>query len=150
VKSRRKFILDGSIFMAALAAAPASSFGLPVFSREGPVSLQNVSHRELAALIGTIFRVRLSSGAAVDLKLLKAPLAPPTPVLAGHPLPGDAGYEKFSLIFNGPKNHLIQSAIHHFEHEELGRFEMYVGQIGTMDDDVRYEAGFNRPAPVVS
>ena len=101
-------------------------------------------------MIGTIFRVRLSSGAVVDLKLLKAPLSPSTPVLAGHPLPGDAGYEKFSLIFNGPKNHLIQSAIHHFEHEELGRFEMYAGQIGTMDDDIRYEAGFNRPAPAVS
>ena len=62
-------------------------------------------------------------------------------------MPDTKNFHSFS---DGPKNNLIQSAIHHFEHEELGRFEMYVGQIGTTDEDVRYEAGFNRPAPVVS
>ena len=63
-------------------------------------------------------------------------------------MPDTKNFRSFSA---DPKDELIESAIHRFEHEELGRFEMYVGQIGTADnDDVRYEAGFNRPAPVVS
>jgi hypothetical protein len=87
----------------------------------------------------------------VELKLLKAPVAPPTPARPGHRPPGDAGNEKFSLIFSGPKEALLASAIHQFEHRHLGRFEMYIGQIGARDTDgVRYEAVFNQPAPAAS
>jgi hypothetical protein len=150
MSSRRKFIFDCSAAMAAFSLLPMGSFCGPVISGGSLQSINDMSYPVLAAQINTPFRVRLSTLQTVELKLLKAPLAPPTPVLAGHPLPGDAGYEKFSLIFSGSKDKLIKSAIHHFEHEELGRFEMYVGQIGTTDEDVRYEAGFNRPAPVVS
>jgi hypothetical protein len=68
-------------------------------------------------------------------------------VRAGHRLPGDAGYEKFSLIFSGPKEKLIPPAIYRFEHEQLGGFDMYIGQIGPRDmDRVRYETVFNRPS----
>ena len=83
----------------------------------------------------------------VELKLLKAPVAVSTPVTPGRRLPGDAGYEKFSLIFSGPKKEFIEPAIYRFEHAQLGRFDMYIGQIGPRDaDSVRYETVFNRPA----
>ena len=150
MNSRRKFILDCSIFDGCTTAAPVSSFSLPSVSSGELGSVENIGRQEFFRKIGTVFRVRLSCGAAVDLKLLKAPLASPKRVTQGRPLAGDAGYEKFSLIFSGPKNALLPSVIHYFEHEELGRFEMYLGQIGTINnEDVRYEAGFNRPAPAV-
>jgi hypothetical protein len=150
MSSRRKFIFDCSAAMATFSLLPMGSFCGQVISGGSLQSINDMSYPVLAAQINTPFRVRLSTLQTVELKLLKAPLAPSTPITPGRRLPGDAGYEKFSLIFSGSKDKLIKSAIHHFEHEELGRFEMYVGQIGTTDEDVRYEAGFNRPAPVVS
>jgi hypothetical protein len=150
MSSRRKFIFDCSTIVGMFSLLPMGSCCGPVISGRSHKSLDDMSYPMLAAQINTVFRVRLSTFQTVELKLLKAPLAPPTLVTPGSRLPGDAGYEKFSLIFVGEKHTLLPSAIHHFEHDELGRFEMYVGQIGTTDDDVRYEAGFNRPSPVVS
>jgi hypothetical protein len=148
MSSRRKFIFDCSAVVAALAVAPLNSFSRPATSSCGFQSLEQISYLALSDRVNTTFRVRLSSDQVVGLKLLKAPLASPTPMRPGRPLLGDAGHEKFSLIFSGPKDVLLASAIHQFEHEHLGRFEMYVGQIGTQDTGrVRYEAGFNRPAP---
>jgi hypothetical protein len=103
----------------------------------------------LASQVNTRFFVHLPSGQRVELTMLKAPLGEPTPVRPGKPLPGDAGFEIFSLIFSGPKEAMLASAIHRFEHEHLGRFEMFIGQVGKAHPDgVRYEAGFNRPPPV--
>ena len=110
-------------------------------------SLEQLSYPMLAGQIGTPFYVRLSPGRLVKLELIKAPLAPATPITPGRQLPGDTGNEKFSLIFSGPKDAVLASAIHRFEHSQLGQFEMYVGQIGAQDPArIRYEAGFNRPA----
>ena len=141
-------MFTGSAFLAAFAVAPVSSFSQASISPGGVQSLEQMSYAVLARQVGTGFRVRISSREVVRLTLLKAPLAQPTPIRPGKPLPGDAGYEKFSLIFSGPKDALLASAIHPFEHDQLGRFEMFIGQIGRPDADrVRYEAGFNRPAP---
>jgi hypothetical protein len=149
MSSRRKFIFDCSAFMAALAVDPISSFSQPATSGGGFQLLEHISYPELADQVNSIFQVRISAWQMVELKLLKAPFVPAAPVTSGKQFPGDAGYEKFSLIFRGHSRTLLPSAIHHFEHEKLGRFEMYIGQVGTTDnDDVRYEAGFNRPASV--
>jgi hypothetical protein len=140
--TRRKFLFDCSTALAAFALVPVSSFGAGNFQ-----SIAEMSHAALAAQVNTFFRVRLASGQMVKLKLLKAPLARPTPSRLGR-RSGDAGNEKFSLVFSGPKAALLAAAIHEFEHERLGRFEMYIGQIGTQDaESVRYESVFNRPAP---
>jgi hypothetical protein len=150
--SRRQFLFDCSTAVAGLALVPMSAVRLTAMSDGGFQSLAQMSYPVLAGQINTVFRVRLSPLRAVELKLLKAPLAPPTPITQGKRLPGDAGNEKFSLIFSGPKDPLIEPAIHRFEHGQLGRFDMYVGQIGTQDNNgsVRYEAGFNRPVPATA
>jgi len=148
---RRKFIFNCSAVAAGLAVAPVSSFSRPATTSGGFPSLAQMSYPVLAAQVNTVFRVRSSPRQVVELRLLKAPLSRPTPIRPGRRSPGDAGYEKFSLIFSGPKAALLASAIHWFEHEQLGRFEMFIGQIGPRDTDrVRYEAGFNRPAPGAS
>jgi hypothetical protein len=151
MSTRRKFLFDCSTAMAALALVPLHSAGQLAQPCGGFQSLGKLSYPSLAGQVNTLFRVRLSVGQVVELKLLKAPVAPPTPARPGHRPPGDAGNEKFSLIFSGPKEALLASAIHQFEHRHLGRFEMYIGQIGARDTDgVRYEAVFNQPAPAAS
>jgi hypothetical protein len=137
--------------MAALAVVPLHSACQLAQLRGDSQSLGQLSYASLAGQVNTLFWVRLSPRRVVELKLLKAPVAPPTPVRPGRPLPGDAGNEKFSLIFSGPKEALLASAIHQFEHRHLGRFEIYIGRIGTLDADrVRYEAVFNQPTPAAS
>jgi hypothetical protein len=151
MSTRRKFLFDCSTAMAALALFPLKSAGQLAQPRGDFKSLVQLSYRSLAGQLNTLFRVHLSPRQVVELKLLKAQIAPPTPIRPGHPPPGDAGNEKFSLIFIGPKAVLLASAIHQFEHGRLGRFEMYIGQIGPQDrEKVRYEAVFNQPAPSVS
>ena len=148
MSTRRKFLFDCSTAVAALALVPLSSVNLSAIAEEagGFKSLEQMSYAVLAGQVNTHFRVSLSPRRVVDLKLLKAPLVRATPITPGRPLPGDAGFEKFSLIFSGPKDALLASAIHRFEHDQLGRFEMFIGQIGMPDaDSVRYQAGFNRP-----
>jgi hypothetical protein len=140
--------------MAAAALVPISAVRVSAHSGKGYQSLNQISYSSLAGQINTLFRVHLSPLQTVELKLLKAPFAPSTPANPGRRLPGDAGNEKFSLIFRGPKDELISPAIYRFEHEKLGAFEMYIGQIGPRNTDgVRYEIVFNRPAfaaPVIN
>ena len=151
MSTRRKFLFDCSTTLAGLALVPMSFISLSAMAEGGFQSLEQMSYPVLAGQVNTRFRVRLSPWRVVELKLLKAPLARPTPIRPGRPLPGDAGYEKFSLIFSGPKDVLLPSAIHRFEHDQLGQFEMFIGQIGMPDaDSVRYQAGFNRPATEAS
>lgn len=147
MNSRRKFIFDSSAVMAALTVIPMSSFGA-LAAAPGFSSLDQMGYSVLAGQINSIFRVRTASGQTVELKLVKAPLSPLMPVVPGRRLPEDAGNEKFPLIFSGPTDAPLPSAIHQFEHPQLGRFEMYVGEIGLRDgESVRYESVFNRPAP---
>lgn len=103
-----------------------------------------MSYAVLAAQVNTLFRVHLASGKQVTLKLLKARLAPVRPTRVGARPPADADNEKFSLIFSGPKDKLLPEAIQHIEHDALGKLDLYLGRIGTPDQDsVRYEAVFN-------
>lgn len=147
-RTRRKFLFDCSVSVAALALAPGGSTGRSALAGDTVPATGPLHFARLAGQVNTPFQVQLSSGQLVSLTLLDARLTPPTPIVPGRRLPGDAGNEKFSLIFRGPKESLLASAIHRFEHDQLGRFEIYIGEIGRRDmDSVRYEAVFNRPAP---
>ncbi|SPE55243.1 exported hypothetical protein [Verrucomicrobia bacterium] len=145
---RRRFLFDCSAAAAGLALSPLTSAGLPAVLRGSSRSLEQMSYSELARQVNTRFRVRLSPSRSVEIKLVRAPLAPPVRPGPGGRLPPDAGNERFSLIFSGPTKALLDSVIHQFEHAELGRFEMFIGLIGPRDaDPVHYEAVFNRPPP---
>ena len=144
--SRRSFVFDGSAAVAALVTTPFR-FALPPAGSKPSKVTQGLGYADFAALIGTAFRARLPSGQAVDLKLIKARLAPRYQVAPGRRPPVDADYEKFSLIFSGPGHMPLASAIHSCEHPELGRFEMHLGEIGARKEaHLRYEAVFNQPA----
>ena len=133
--------------MAALALAPMFSVRASAATATEFQPLERMGYSALAGQVNTQFRVRLSPRRVVELTLLKVPLAPTAPIKPDRRPPADAGNEKFSLIFSGPKDALLPPAIHRFEHDQLGRLEMYIGQIGMPDTErVRYEAVFNLPS----
>lgn len=145
MSTRRKFLFGCSTATGALALFPLKSAAQLALSHGDSESRRQLSYRSLAGQVNALFRVHLSPQQVVELKLLKAQLAPPTLNRPGHPPPRDAGNEKFSLIFSGPKEVMLASAIHQFENRRLGLFEMYIGQIGSLDTErVRYEAVFNQ------
>src|ERR1700744_1450663 len=142
--SRRTFLYNCSTVMAACALAPVSSIGAAITSSRIHQTLDQISYSAWADQVNTRFQVRLSPRQAVELTLLKTPLSTSRLAPALTRPAFDFHHEKFSLIFSGPKDELIPPGIHRFEHEQLGRFEMYIGRVGTLDPArVRYEAVFN-------
>lgn len=143
--ARRKFLLDCSTAVAAFALMPA--WLNPRKARSTISALPgDLSYSAFAAQINSNFRVRVPSGRAVNLQLIKARLVPSSPVARGVRPPPDAHNEKFSLMFTGPQDSPLPAAIHYFEHPYLGRSEMYIGEVGARGPGgIRYEAVFNRP-----
>ncbi|MGC9940670.1 MAG: hypothetical protein ABSE48_02480 [Verrucomicrobiota bacterium] len=143
--TRRRFFFDCSTALSMWAFFPVNTgqaAGTPALRFQ---SLDLIGYQALAAQVNTLFRVGVSPERMVELQLLKARLA--EPALVRFRRSADTGIEKFSLIFSGPADDILAAAIHRFEHDKLGRFDMYIGQVGTNGaDSVRYESVFNRPA----
>jgi len=143
---RRKFLCDCSAAVAALALAP----GAAAFSsgnRETPQPGQSLDYAAFAAQINTPFQVQVAEGQVVHLQLIKARQAAPRPIAAGRRPAPDANNERFSLIFSGPVAGPLPAAIYSFTHPQLGRFAIYIGEIGARENHfIRYEAVFNQPA----
>lgn len=109
-----------------------------------------MTYAAFAPQVKTVFRVRTDSGQVVHLTLIKARRTPSRPVKPGRKPPGDAGNEKFSLLFDGPRKVELPPAIYSFEHDQLGRMKIYIGEVGPRDPaSLRYEAIFNYPKPAV-
>ena len=53
-----------------------------------------------------------------------------------------SGMERFSVFFDGPNVYLPQR-VYSFEHERMGKFEMFLVPIAQNRDGFRYEAVFN-------
>lgn len=144
--SRRTFVFDCSAAAAAFIGVPAG-FGLSAAEANPVPAPDRLGYAAFAAQVDTRFRIRLPSGQVVDLKLIKARLAPRSQFTTSRRPPPDADYEKFSLIFTGPRHSPLSSAIHSCEHRRLGRFEIHLGEIGAREGvGLRYEAVFNQPA----
>jgi hypothetical protein len=143
--SRRRFVLNCSTGLAAITTAPLI---FAATQRKAPSS-RDLNYATFAEQLNTSFRVVPQFG-HTELKLVRVRLAPRPAVATAGRLPADADNEKFSLIFEGPGNFALPAAIYTFEHEQLGRFEMYFGEIGLRDSSfIRYEAVFNqRPQKV--
>jgi len=88
-------------------------------------------------LVETPFRVDAGIGTPVALKLLQ---------VVGGPVAtrGNQRSESFSLLFLGPADPLLQQKTYGFEHEQTGRFELFIVPVGRRPEGLEYEAVFNR------
>lgn len=90
-------------------------------------------------LLHTEFRVPLEGRAPVTLRLVEVSDLERRP--ATEPRRGKRG---FALLFNGPRELLLPQAMHTFEHEALGAFDLFIVPVHPEDDEhFYYEAIFN-------
>jgi hypothetical protein len=101
------------------------------------VPLETLTLARFSELVNTQFRTFISPTAELSLELAQA--------LPG-PSSGRAGrqYESFSLIFHGPEEPLLPQGTRPFEHERLGRFDLFIVPIAREAGVIKYEAVFNR------
>ena len=139
--SRRRFLRDSSLL--AVALLPASALAGRIGTRTTP--LAQIRFGAFAANLGTTFWALQNQGPAIGLELAKANQPPPVnPSQATAP---DAWNEKFSLVFRGLPHPALDADTYLFEHDRLGRFEMFITPIGLPNNAYQlYEAIFNRPA----
>ena len=141
--TRRQFLLSCSALAAAASASPSIALGAPF--RCGGIALDQISFRDFANMVNTAFQVSLDSR-TVERQLVGAKPAAAS-IYAGTQ-GEDASNEKFSLLFSGPAGEPLSQDTHNFEHQRIGRFQMFIVPVGPREPGHRYyEAVFNRPVP---
>jgi hypothetical protein len=87
------------------------------------------------------FRVALDSTNFIEVELASADALanPGQPQAAGGSL-----QESFSLVFHGPDNRFLPQRMYPFEHDQIGRFELFIVPIGQKPGFIQYQAIFNR------
>lgn len=83
--------------------------------------------------LNTRFQVQIGDTDSLELELVEATDRRSTP-----------GQERFSVLFRGPRDVLLQQALYKVEHEKLGTFDLFLVPVGMDDEGVSYEAVFNR------
>jgi hypothetical protein len=141
--TRRQFLLSCSALAAAASAAPTIALGAPF--RCGGIALDQIGFLDFAGMLNTAFRV-VTDSRTVELRLVGA--KPTAPSRSANVNGEDAVNEEFSLLFSGPVSDPLTQNTHNFEHQRIGRFQMFVAPVGPLEPGHRYyEAVFNRPPP---
>lgn len=91
------------------------------------------SKSELAAQVGSHFKLHGEAGAPLDLQLVE--------LREGG---SSAGQEQFSLLFDGPSEPLMPQRIYSLVHPELGTFALFLVPTARNETCARYEAVFTR------
>ena len=139
--TRRQFLANCSAVALTASMSPVALAGLPSV---GDVPLDRIGLTDFTRQLNTVFRVQLDNRSATELLLVdvRPSLAPQL----ASPYAGDAGNEKFTLLFRGSLAQPLLQDTHRFEHSAVGRFAMFIAPIGCMDPtQCYYEAVFNRP-----
>ncbi|HXH12438.1 MAG TPA: hypothetical protein VNP04_22055 [Alphaproteobacteria bacterium] len=103
--------------------------------------LDDLHAATFAAHVHTTFRIDLSSTEAIALELVEVKDGaspgekPPTAV---------ADQERFSIMFRGPHDRLLQQGMYRIQHDQLGAFELFLVPVGQDRHGLYYEAVFNR------
>ena len=148
MRNRRQFLKDFSGFGMAATLMPGAVLAEGIRFRSRLrlrlIPLDELTFGALASHLHGLFTVYADTSTAVEMQLIEAtPSVHPSPEALQAP---DAGNEKFSLVFCGPQDPLLPQSIYLFEHEEVGRFGMFVVPILSRDPDhYYYQAIFNRP-----
>jgi hypothetical protein len=88
------------------------------------------------------FRVTLDSANFLEVELAEANAL----TYPGQPQSGAKGpmQDSFTLVFHGPDNRFLPQRMYPFEHDQIGRFELFIVPIGKKPGFIQYQAIFNR------
>lgn len=103
------------------------------------ISLEALSVDRLLELVGPGFRVAVPGAGAVSLELTTV-----TPPRVSEASGAGARHESFSLFFDGPADRPLAQRTYSFEHERLGRFDLFIVPVGNERGRLQYQAVFNR------
>ncbi len=143
---RRLLALAGATVAGAALAAPA----LPISSAGGSATaittlpLTGLEVEQFLPLVGETFSARVLSGESADTwaQFVLADVTIPEAV-AGEQRPSILRSQPFSLLFTLGAGTPGASSLVRFEHEALGKVELFVHQVLTTGDTPAYEAVFN-------
>ena len=142
--TRRNFLASCSTITLAATVAPGTVLAAPVPLKSS--SQDQLSLATFTKQVQTTFEVRLEAARRVALKLVQVQSNQSShPMAANAP---DAANEKFSLLFRGPQGRPLPQDTYQFEHEEMGRFAMFIVPVFAKGrhKGALYEAVFNRAA----
>lgn len=134
--TRRNFIQSSVV--AALAATVGNAAGKGVlgrFSGQDPLSFLKREH--FAPFIDTAFRVSGNAGRTATIRLREAGDLK-NQINEGRGLMG----ESYRLGFDAPRKLNLAQGTYHFDHENLGRFSLFLAPVG--GSGIHYEAIVNR------
>lgn len=137
----RAFLLRSLAGFAVLVVSPWAVAGSPARRLSQPLS--GLNFESFAEELGSEFRVPIGEPGGLALRLIRAERQKPS--LRSNPNGPDAAFEKFSLVFAGSRTHQLTQETYTFAHPRLGRCEMFIVPVGTLDPAVhKYEAVFSR------
>jgi hypothetical protein len=106
------------------------------------VPAEQLTFEWFSALLRTKFRVHADPSGVLELELVEAAAAP---LKARGPGPTAAArLEGFSLMFTGPGDRLLPQGTYRFEHDQKGRFDLFMVPVGRGPDTIQYQVIFNR------
>jgi hypothetical protein len=91
--------------------------------------------------MNSIFRIHPPCMPAVDVELLEVT---ERGAADSRQLGAATRQERFSIVFRGPRERLLQQGTYEMQHDHLGAFELFLVPVGQDRDGVYYEAVFNR------
>lgn len=142
--TRREFFVGCTALAVTASIKPA--LALDFLFRPRNLRIEEISFRHFAIHVNTPFLVSQGSRTMAALQLVEASLDA-EPSFGRTSAAEDAHNEKFSLLFIGEERAELSSGTYDFEHEGIGRFEMFITPVGLAQPGLRrYQAVFNRPA----
>jgi hypothetical protein len=139
--TRRRFL--GTCSTLAISAAMGPTAALAGTSPAQSL-LKEISYASFAARLHKEFIVRREKQFLGALVLIEARKL--TDKFPARTKSLDAGNEKFTLLFSGPRRRPLAQDTYTFEQAGLGRFDMFIAPVGLANESqLYYEATINRP-----
>ena len=91
------------------------------------------THEAFSENLNTKFLLRTSDSSCLEVDLVKVSELLRSP-----------GQERFSILFRGPEETPLPQAMYEFQHEKMGKFDLFIVPINRDQDGTYYEAVFNR------
>jgi len=101
--------------------------------------LEKLSLSVFQEALGSTFRIHVDGARPVDVDLTEAIGLK----RRGDVVPGGLEREPFSLLFHGPADMVLAQSTYKFEHDHIGKFDMFIVPVGPDEKGMRYEAIFN-------
>jgi hypothetical protein len=138
--SRRELFRIGG---AAAAASALAAIGVQQAGRlSAAMTAPRLVRSTFARHIGDIFRIQAEFSGPAALHLFKARDLRSTPALLAQGQAIDTE-RAFSLLFRGPADRPLGQAVYHFDHEQMGGFDLFIVPMRPEADARYYEAIFN-------